>query len=143
LMLYTHAWGIFFGAGAAVALVPVYLASDDRRALVRDAVLTFAGAGVLYLPWLPNFIYQATHTAAPWDHSPRLGAPVQISRDLIGGDRVTAALVLTAVIGVGELFTRRYRRTRDATLLWTLIALPTATLLLAWVSSQITPAWVS
>jgi hypothetical protein len=126
-----------------VALVPIWLASEERGAIVRDAALAFAGAGILYLPWLPNFLYQASHTAAPWDHSPRLGAPVQISRDLMGGDRVTAALVLAAVIGVAELFTRRYRRTRDATMLWALIALPAATLLLAWAASQITPAWVS
>ena len=28
-------------------------------------------------------------------------------------------------------------------MLWTLVALPFATLLLAWIASQITPAWVS
>ncbi|MGA2928462.1 MAG: glycosyltransferase family 39 protein, partial [Solirubrobacteraceae bacterium] len=32
LMLYTHAWGMFFGVGAVVALIPAYLASDERRA---------------------------------------------------------------------------------------------------------------
>jgi hypothetical protein len=143
LMLYTHAWGIFFAAGCVVALVPIWLASSDRRALVRDAVLAFVGAGVLFLPWLPNFVYQATHTAAPWDHSPRLGAPVQISRDLLGGDRITIALVIAAVIGLVEYFGRAYRRAREGVLLWTLIVLPTATLFLAWASSQITPAWVS
>lgn len=143
LMLYTHAWGLFFAAGAAIALIPIYLSHEDRRGLVRDAVLAFAGAAILYLPWLPNFIYQATHTAAPWDHSPRLGAPVQISRDLLGGDRVTVALALTAIIGLVELFTKAHRRTREATMLWVLIVLPAATLLLAWLSSQITPAWVS
>ena len=57
-MLYTHAWGIFFGAGAAFALIPIYRASDDRKALLRDAVMAFVGAGILFLPWLPNFIYQ-------------------------------------------------------------------------------------
>jgi mannosyltransferase len=143
LMLYTHAWGIFFAGGSVIALIPVFLASDDRRGIVRDAVLAFVGAGILYLPWLPNFIYQATHTAAPWDHSPRLGAPVQISRDLLGGDRVTAALGLTSIIGLAELFTRRHRRSREATILWALIALAAGTLFLAWISSQITPAWVS
>ncbi len=143
LMLYTHAWGIFFAAGSVIALIPVWLNSDDRRGIVRDAALAFAGAFVLYLPWVPNFIYQATHTAAPWDHSPRLGAPVQISRDLLGGDRVTAALALTSIIGLASLFTRSRRRSREATILWALIALAAGTLFLAWASSQITPAWVS
>jgi mannosyltransferase len=142
LMLYTQSWGIFFWAGAVVALIPAWLRSDDRRGLLRDAIIAFVGAGILYLPWLPNFVYQATHTAAPWDSSPRFGAPVQLSRNLLGGDRVTIALLLAAVIGLAELFTRARRRSRDATVMWTLIALPAATLLLAWIASQITPAWV-
>lgn len=143
LMLYTHAWGIFFGVGAAIALLPAFLVADDRRALVRDAVLAFLGAGILFLPWLPNFVYQATHTAAPWDSAPRFGAPVQLSRDLLGGDRVAVALLIAAVIGFAELFTHALRRTRAATAMWTLIALPTATLVMAWAASQVTPAWVS
>jgi mannosyltransferase len=143
LMLYTHAWGMFFGAGALLALIPLWRVSEDRRGLVRDAVLAFGGAGILFLPWLPNFIYQATHTGAPWAPPPRLGAPVLISRDLMGGDRITVALVLAAVIGFASLVSRAQRRTREGRALWTLIALPFATLLLAWLASQITPAFVS
>jgi len=143
LMLYTHAWGMFFGAGAVITLIPVYSASDDRRALVRDAAITFVGAGILFLPWLPNFAYQATHTGAPWAPPPRFGAPVLLSRDLLGGDRITVALVIATIIGLSLYFTRGHRRTREGTLMWTLIVLPAATLLLAWLASQITPAFVS
>jgi mannosyltransferase len=143
LMLYTHAWGIFFGAGAAIALIPLYLVSDDRRGLLRDAIMAFVGAGILFLPWLPNFIYQATHTAAPWDSSPRFGAPVQLSRDLLGGDRVTVALLIAGVIGFIEMFRTTTRRSREAMAMWTMLLLPIATLALAWISSQVTPAWVS
>jgi mannosyltransferase len=143
LMLYTHSWGTFFFAGSAIALIPSLLATDDRKALLRDAAITFVGAGILYLPWVPTLLYQVAHTAAPWDSAPRFGAPVQISRDLLGGDRITIILVFTAVIGLGPLFTRAHRRTRDWTTLWTLIAIPVATLGLAWISSQVTPAWAS
>ena len=80
LMLYTHGWGIFFGVGTVLALIPVWRASDDRRGLVRDAVLTYVGAGILFLPWLPNFIYQATHTGAPWAPTIRFGVPVLLSQ---------------------------------------------------------------
>jgi mannosyltransferase len=143
LMLYTHSWGTFFFAGSAISLVPALIASDDRRSLVRDGLLTFLGAGILYLPWVPNLLYQVAHTAAPWDSAPRFGAPVQISRDLLGGDRITMALVVAAAIGLGPLFLRAHRRTREWTTLWTLITLPIATLGLAWASSQVTPAWAS
>jgi mannosyltransferase len=143
LMLYTHSWGTFFFAGCALSLVPAFLSTDDRRGLLRDAVIAFGAAGILYLPWVPNLLYQVAHTAAPWDSAPRFGAPVQISRDLLGGDRITMALVLAAAIGLAPLFTRAHRRTREWTMLWTLIALPVATLGLAWLSSQVTPAWAS
>ncbi len=143
LMLYTHAWGIFYGMGAAVALIPIYLTTPDRRGLVRDAVMTFAGAGILFLPWLPNFIYQAGHTGAPWAPPPRLGAPVLLSRDLLGGDRITIGLVIASIIGFAPLFTRAHRRSREGVTMWALILLPFATLLLAWLASQITPAFVS
>ncbi len=143
LMLYTHAWGIFFGLGAIVALIPVWLASEDRRGLVRDAVLAYVGVFILFLPWLPNFFYQSTHTGAPWAPPPRFGAPVLLSRDLLGGDRITVGLLLALVIGLAPFLTKRYRRTRQATVLWSLVVLPAATLLIAWLASQITPAFVS
>ena len=60
---------------------------------------------------------------------------------MLGGDRITVILVFTAIVGLGPLFTRRYRRTREATVLWTLICLPVAVLALAWIASQVTPAW--
>jgi MFS family permease len=142
-MLYAHSWGIFFGAGALVALIPVWLTSENRRALVRDAALTFVGAGILFLPWLPNFIYQASHTGAPWAPPPRFGAPVLLSRDLIGGDRITIGLLLVLAIGLGPFFTKRYRATRQGVMMWTLLLLPIATLALAWIASHITPAFVS
>jgi hypothetical protein len=158
-MLYTHAWGIFFGAGSVVALIPIWKASPDRRALVRDALMTYVGVAVLFLPWLPTFLYQSQHTAAPWDSSPRFGAPVQLSRDLLGGDRVAVALLIAAVIGFiamvrGERAAPVSRpadgpapaapaRSPYVTALVVLIVLPAATLLFAWLASQITPAWVS
>ncbi|MBV9166726.1 MAG: glycosyltransferase family 39 protein [Solirubrobacterales bacterium] len=143
LMLYTHSWGIFFFAGSLIALIPVFVVTDDRRGLLRDAMLTFFGAGVLFIPWLPNVIYQATHTGAPWSHAPGLGTPLLISRDLLGGDRVTIALILGCVAGLAALFTRRLRRSHDAVGLWTLIAIAAGTLAIAWLGSQITPAYVS
>ncbi len=142
-MLYTHSWGIFFGAGALVTLIPVWLTSTDRRGIVRDAALAFIGAGVLFLPWLPNFIYQASHTGAPWAPPPRFGAPVLLSRDLLGGDRITIGLIIVIALGLAPFFTKRYRTTREGLVMWSLLLLPIATLLLAWIASHITPAFVS
>jgi hypothetical protein len=143
LMLYTHTWGFFFAIGTVISLIPAYTVSADRRLFVRDAVLTFVAAGILYVPWLPNLLYQASHTGAPWSHAPGFGTPILISRELLGGDRVTVTLFLACVAGLAAYFTRLKRRTTEAVALWTLIALAFATLLVAWLSSQITPAYVS
>ncbi len=142
LMLYTHSWGVFVVVGSIVALIPAYAVSDDRRALIRDALLAFAGAAILYVPWLPNFLYQAGHTAAPWSNRPGLGTPILISRDVLGGDRVTVVLLAACVVGLAGFFTRRMRHTREAAVLWTLIVFPIATLAVAWLGSQINPAYV-
>jgi hypothetical protein len=141
LMLYTHSWGIFFGVGAAVALIPVWLASEDRRALLRDAAFSFGAAAVLFLPWLPTLLYQASHTGSPWDPTPNFGAPVQISRNLMGGDRATAALVLGASIGLASLFARLRWRSRETQTVWVLILLPIGTLAFGWIVSRFSPAW--
>jgi hypothetical protein len=143
-MLYTHAWSLFYGAASVVALFFIWRLSDERerQGLLRDAVLAYIGAGILFLPWVPTFLYQATHTAAPWDTTPHFGAPVQLSRNIMGGERVTAAIVIAAVIGLSGLMVRRTRHTREARLMWTMVALATGTLLFAWLASQVTPAWV-
>ncbi|MGH2914803.1 MAG: glycosyltransferase family 39 protein [Solirubrobacteraceae bacterium] len=144
-MLYTHSWGTFFFAGALISLIPTLLATapEDRRGLIRDAAITFVGAGILYLPWVPTLLYQAAHTAAPWDNPPRFGAPILLSRDVMGGDRITMMLIIPAAIGIVPLLARRRARTPEWTAAWTLIALPTATLAVAWLESQLNPAFVA
>ncbi len=141
LMLYTHAWGIFFGVGAVLALIPVLRFSTERRRLVRDAVYAFGAAGILFLPWVPTLLYQATHTGSPWDTAPNFGAPVQISRNLMGGDRATTALVLAGAIGLAALWTRARRTSRDGLTMWALMILPVGTLGIGWIVSRFSPAW--
>ncbi|HET9718934.1 MAG TPA: hypothetical protein VFP55_02535, partial [Solirubrobacteraceae bacterium] len=144
LMLYTHAWGIFFGGSCAIAVAWLWWIADpaDRRLLLKDAVIAFIAAGVLFLPWVPTFLWQASHTAAPWDSTPHFGAPVQLSRNIMGGDRVTMAVVIPSVVGLAGLTVRPNRLSQPARLMWVLLIIAVGTLALAWVASHITPAWV-
>ena len=97
LMLYTHAWGIFFGVGAAVAFGLVWKLESDRTE--RRALLTRRAAvvrrrrrpvpAVAADAALPGHAHRLAVGPAP-----NFGAPVQISRNLMGGDRATTALVL-------------------------------------------------
>jgi mannosyltransferase len=142
-MLYTHAWALFYGAGSFIAVCLLFRISgpEDRKYFVRDALGAYIGAGILFVPWLPNFIFQTLNTAAPWDSSPQLGAPVQLSKDVLGGDSITAATLLATFVGVSDLVLRRNRGTKLAHTLFILFAIPTFTLILAWAASQLTPAW--
>ena len=143
LMLYTHGWGIFFGVGAAIAFALVWRLADgdERRSLLRDALLAFGAAAVLFLPWLPTLLYQFTHTGSPWDPTPNFGAPIQISRNLMGGDRATTALVLGGAIGLAGLWARSRRTSRDGISMWVLMLLPVGTLAFGWIISRFSPAW--
>ncbi|MDQ6747165.1 MAG: hypothetical protein M3010_03540, partial [Candidatus Dormibacteraeota bacterium] len=126
---------------AALAFAFVWRTSDEPRVLLRDGLLAFGAAAVLYLPWLPTLLYQATHTGSPWDSAPGLGAPVQISRNLMGGDRATIALVLATVLGLATLLPRRHWRSRESLTMWTLILIPVGTLAFGWIVSHFSPAW--
>ena len=66
--------------------VTVYAAkswSVNNPPCARDAALTFIGAGVLFLPWLPNFIYQATHTAMVERIGPATADRAQCGREIL------------------------------------------------------------
>lgn len=146
LMLYTHSWGIFYGVGAALAIYPIWraTASDQRRRLLIDAAMGFGGAALLYLPWVPTLLYQAKHTAAPWANKPRFGVPIQLSRDVLGGDRASIAVLLAGGFGLAALLAaHKARGERERLSVWVLIVVPIVTLGLAWGLSQISPAWAS
>ena len=149
-ILYTHSWGIFVTAGIIISLIPPYLATDDRRAFFKDVLIGFTGALILFLPWLPTLIYQAQHTGAPWLNSPRFGAPIQISKSLLGGGTVTVALILAAGSGLAAVLAARGTgtgqgapATRDRTAVYTALSIGVATLAVAWLFSQVTPAWTT
>jgi hypothetical protein len=142
-MLYTHNWALFFGAGSALSLVVLYLISGDevRENLIRDAIYAYVGAAILFAPWVPNFIFQSLHTAAPWNTSPRFGAPVQIAQSVYGGSTVAAILLIGTAIGFAGLFTKAERASAEAKVALILFTLVFFTLMFGWIASQITPAW--
>ncbi len=141
LMLYTSFWAIFFWFGMAVALIPIYRAAADRPRIIRDAAISFGAAVVLFLPWIPNLIYQIGHTTSPWGYADLTGAT--FPSDLLGSDRVVVALGIAAAVVVLPMLRRDTRRTPDATVIWALLLLPLAAVLLARISSLFAATWVT
>jgi mannosyltransferase len=144
-ILYTHGWGIFFSAAAVLTVVLILRAeADKRRELLIDGLIAFGGAAILFLPWLPTLLDQSRHTAAPWSKAPRLGAPIQISRGLLGGDRAALPLLLGAGYGLAMMFAKNaVIRRQDRTAVKALFAIILGTLAIAWIASHITPAWTT
>lgn len=141
LLLYTSFWGIFFWAGAAVALIPVYRAGEDRAGILRDAGISFGAAFVLFAPWIPNLVYQMAHDTSPWHYADFSGG--SFPGDLLGKDRVVAALAISAALGLLPLFARDSRRTPEATAMLALIAVPLTAIALAELTSVVSPTWVT
>jgi len=142
LMLYTHNWGLFLAAGLVCALVPCWYVSEVRSSFWKDALIGFGFAGLLYLPWLPTLLHQVQHTGAPWLNPPNFGAPIQISKSLLGGGTPTVALVLAAGSGIAAILARRVDdKERTALLSGAVIVL--GTLAVAWIVSQVSPAWTT
>jgi mannosyltransferase len=143
-MLYTHNWGLFFGFGTAVAgLMLLALASPrERRRLLRTAVLAYGGAALLYLPWVPTFLYQIAHTGAPWSNPPDLADLASVPARLLG-ETAEIALVLAAGAGLVAILSRPPGGglTRSARVVVALAVVGISIVVLAWVSSQLTPAW--
>lgn len=141
-MLYTHNWGLFVTAGALFALAVLAVTTDDRSGLLRDAAIGFGCVGLLYLPWLPTLLHQVQHTGAPWLNKPRLGAPVQISKSLLGGGTVAVSLVLAGGSGLAAVLQKRTSERERRAILGG-AALFLGTLGVAWLFSQVSPAWTT
>ncbi len=145
LMFYTHNWSLFFAAASIISLAILYRYSgpEIRENLIRDAIYAFVGAVVLFAPWIPNFIFQVIHTAAPWDTKPRFGAPIQIATGVIGAASLTVAMLVGAAVGYFPLYKRPRKMTQQGRIVLMLFCLGILTLVVAWISSQVvTPAWV-
>ena len=63
LLALTHYWSLYLLAALGLMLLVKWRRGDP--AALRVAIALVAG-GVLFLPWLPSFLYQAKHTGTPW-----------------------------------------------------------------------------
>ena len=145
IALYTHNWPIFFTMSAAVAWVVLWKLAPAwrRRELVRDGLLGFGGAAVLYLPWVPTTLYQAAHTGAPWSDQPAIDSLFGVPGVLLGR-MPQIVLLICAGAGILALLQRRDNGLSDkGRVVIALVILAVGTPLLAWTLSQVSPAWAN
>ena len=155
LLAYTHNWGLFLLVGSVLALVPVWHGRADHRALVRDALLAYGGVALLYLPWVPRLVDQALHTGAPWAVRPGIdqiwisggvtlggGAGAYILL-LVGGAGLAAMLWRAAPVPGAPAALDPEEASRRRLAAVSVLVLALSTLLVAWLASQVSPAWAT
>ncbi|HSH61927.1 MAG TPA: glycosyltransferase family 39 protein [Acidimicrobiales bacterium] len=135
LLMYAHNWGLFVAVGIAVAVVPCFLLSPDRRRLLVDSALAFGAVGLLYLPWLPTLAYQAANTGAPWaDKAVLLEMRIDLTNALGGPDALVALGLGTAA---GLMVVLRWPWGPKALSIMALAIVPVVVLVGGWGSSVV------
>jgi mannosyltransferase len=132
LLMYTHTWGLFLAAGMGVAWLALWRRGDISG---RDGVRLAAALALVYAPWLPSAIHQAAHTAAPWAERPSPLLLLGIPGGLFG--HFAVPLLALAV------FAALRRRPPLDRAVAVLAAIAVTTAGLAWLASQIEPAWAT
>jgi hypothetical protein len=109
LLALTHYWTLFLLAVVGAGLAVAALRGRERRSAQRCLAALVAG-GVLFLPWLPSFLFQSAHTGAPWSKPPG-AALVLTTWQQWGGTGLPAAAygLLLVLLALGAAFARRWR----------------------------------
>ncbi|MCU1673531.1 MAG: hypothetical protein JWN77_1644, partial [Frankiales bacterium] len=138
LLLLTHYWSLYLLTAVGLLLLLA------RRWRVLAAQVA---GGLLFLPWLPSFLFQARHTGTPWVLPPEPFALLDTLHVWTGGPTLAAGvlglllveLVVLALLGrrteAGVLLARPVDRTAAA-----LVVVAVGTLVLGLGLAQLTSA---
>lgn len=66
LLLLTHYWSFFLVVVVGAVLAARTRAGGATGAAARRALAAMAAGSLLFLPWVPSFLFQLGHTGAPW-----------------------------------------------------------------------------
>ena len=111
LLLLTHYWAIYLLAVTGGLLLVLAVRGPVQRAARRCAVALAAG-GVLFLPWVPIFLFQAAHTGTPWVRPPKPVGLLDTLETWTGGNTLAGGVLLLLLVGFA-LLALVGRRTAD------------------------------
>jgi mannosyltransferase len=110
--LYTHNWAFFVAGACVVALIAVWWFDRRQRRVLIDGLLGFGLVAILYAPWLPQLLYQAQHTGAPWSTHPTTHQYFLALGDSVGGTAVAMLMLLVGTAGLIPVVRGANDRTR-------------------------------
>jgi hypothetical protein len=94
----THYWSLYSLATVAIfLLVGCWRAKPRHRRGCAWGLAGLAGGAIIFIPWLPTFLYQSRHTGTPWGHPATYAAVVSSFGQWAGGP-LTAGRALLVVI---------------------------------------------
>jgi mannosyltransferase len=92
----------------------------SERATTLKVMVAVAAGGVLFLPWVPSFLYQSGHTGTPWGEPFRPTAVLQLTMaDMAGGNNFSEGslggylILVFVLVGLFAVQTRRRRIVLD------------------------------
>lgn len=127
-LLLTHYWSLFLLAAVGLWHLPAAVRRTPSGLAVVGAL---ALGGVLFLPWLPTFLFQAAHTGAPWATPPGVLDLLRTPTFWGGGrdaHRVLLVAVLVPLVAWGAVRSRTARA---------LVLVGAGALLLAWTQTAV------
>jgi mannosyltransferase len=99
-LLLTHYYALYTVAAAGALLLWMAWRGEERAAARRCLAAMVAG-GLLFLPWVPIFLFQAAHTGAPWGSSGRgLRTVIDTLAVLVSGYRDAGPAPLLLAVGL-------------------------------------------
>ncbi|MCW2665686.1 MAG: hypothetical protein JWN57_648 [Frankiales bacterium] len=98
LLALTHYWSLFLLTVVAAALLSATIRGNRSAGRCLVALL---GGGVLFLPWLTSFLFQAANTGAPWGRPPGMGQALLAWQAWGGGTGFPAVLLGLVLLGLG------------------------------------------
>ena len=104
LLLLTHYWSLFLLAAVGLVHLPGLLRRSPYA--VRVVVALVLG-GLVFLPWLPTFLFQAVHTGAPWADPLKALELLRTPRYWGGGSDTSRTLLALLVVPLAVWGARR------------------------------------
>ncbi len=101
LALLTQYWSLFLVGVVAAWLLVRWLRSREETALWGLTAL--AAGSLLFVPWMPVFLFQLRHTGTPWASPATIGAPLSAVVEWAGGYRDSGQLLALLLLALGAL----------------------------------------
>ena len=95
----THYWSLYslITIGVFLLLGAIWGRTAQLKRGCRWSLGGLVGAGILFIPWLPTFLYQGKHTGTPWGEPATYAAVVHAFGQWAGG-QLTAGRALLVVV---------------------------------------------